>query len=126
MKPSNWPSVWSGKGRLTTEALALLNRVAREEEVWMYPLSRLAADMGRANLLIVNYIPAADGETGVHKPVGPTSETGCAWVINVATDGWHFVTNEEGLRKRRLRIAFQKLGGKVIPEVPSKPPPDGA
>jgi hypothetical protein len=118
VKPSVWPGVWNGRGRLTLAALELLNRVAREEEVWLYPLPQLAADMGRARLLAVTHLPALNTNDG---PPGPGS-----WVLTVADNGWYFVTDEEGLRKRRLRIAFKKLGGKIVPEVPSKPPPDEA
>jgi len=90
-------------GTLTSEAVEILNRAARDRPSEVYPLSRLAADMGRAKLLTV--VP------GLKLP----SETGAptrTWSIYVADKGWPHVTDPEALEHHRRKTALKRLRGR--------------
>jgi len=93
-------------GTLTSEAVEILNRAARDRPFEVYPLSRLAADMGRAKLLVV--VPGLKLPSEVGGPV-----TARTWSIYVADDGWSYVTDPEALARHRREVALKRLQSSV-------------
>lgn len=99
-------------GTLTDEAVALINASAGVEPVKMYPLSQLAADLGRAGLVSV---------AAASQPQQPA--TGLAsrkpaqqpWLVSVTEEGWECVTDPVALDHRRRELALRRL---------RNPPPD--
>jgi hypothetical protein len=94
-------------GNLTDEAIELLNRAAVEAPHEMYPLSQLAADMGRARLLMVK-TPEGVEATGL-----ASRERKRRWQVYVTEEGWPFVTDRDAAHEWRKRNALKRLGGNV-------------
>jgi hypothetical protein len=84
-------------GTLTAEAIALLNKAAGIEPLEMYPLSQLAADLGRANL--VNVV----GASRLSKPF--------YFIIVVTEAGWVHVTDPDARIRHKRQLALRRLRG---------------
>lgn len=91
-------------GNLLPEAIELLNKAGREAPHEMYPLSQLAADMGRAGLLAVKTTDGTD-VTGLasRKPHQRP------WLLHVTEKGWEHVTDPEALTLRRREMTMKRL-----------------
>lgn len=91
-------------GDLTAEAIGLLNRSAAADPPTMYPLSQLAADLGRAGLIRVEL---ADGRdvTGL----ATRRRHAQVWIFRVTEAGWAHVTDPEALDRRRRELALRRL-----------------
>jgi hypothetical protein len=89
---------------LTAEKIALINRSAVVNPLAMYPLSQLAADLGRAGLIRVEL---ADGQdvTGL----ATRSKWDQVWFVRVTEAGWAYVTDPEALDRRRRELALRRL-----------------
>lgn len=102
-------------GNLTPEAIDLLNKASREVVSGvpheMYPLSQLAADMGRACLLTVSDAGGAD-VTGL----ASRQRWDRKWRIYVARDGWQHVTDPEALAQHRREETLKRLRDAPMPE----------
>jgi len=86
-------------GHLTQEAIELLNAIGRADPLEMYPLTQLAADMGRAGLITVKKLEDPDN------PV----RRRCPWGLYMARLGEGYVTDPELVTKYRCREAVRKL-----------------
>lgn len=82
-------------GSLTPEAIDLLNKAAVEAPHEMYPLSQLAADMGRAGLLTI---------------IGGLAPNQRPWLLYVTNQGWDHVTDPEALTRHRREGILKRLG----------------
>lgn len=99
-------------GDLTAEAIELLNRSAAVDPPTMYPLSQLAADLGRAGLIRVEL---ADGRdvTGL----ATRRRNAQTWIFRVTDAGWAHVTDPEALDRRRRELALRRLRDVPLEEV---------
>lgn len=86
-------------GNLTEEAVDLLNKAAVENPHTMYPLSSLAADMGRDGLIKV----VLGDKVGWHR----------VWAMTITDAGWPFVTAPNAIHRHNKEIAFKRLGGEI-------------
>lgn len=93
-------------GRLSEEAIALLNAAAIENPHELYPLSSLAADLGRAKLLEIRLSVGEDP-----RPVSRIMKKQ-RWRVFITDLGWDHVTAPEALVLKNRRIALRRLNGK--------------
>jgi hypothetical protein len=97
--------MWNVDGTLTEQAVLLLNRAAGLEPVFMYPLSQLAADLGRAKLVeIREKREKTGGLNGL-----PERWTLTHWVVAITEAGWSHVTDPEALARHRCEVALKRL-----------------
>jgi hypothetical protein len=88
-------------GNLTPAAIEVLNSTAI---VWpdaheMYPLSSIAADLGREGLVTITH--------------GQKRGRNRMWEIKVTEEGWPFVTDPDAACEWRKRCALKRLGGEI-------------
>jgi hypothetical protein len=95
-------------GSFTRETIALLNTIAIENPHEMYPLSRLAADLGRAGLVKVSLSVSSS------PPHPAPSMKNQRWQIFITDLGWNHVTSPEALILRSRRDALKRLEGRVV------------
>jgi len=86
-------------GDLTPAAIELLNIAAVHAPYEMYPLSQLAADLGREGLVTV--------------AMGQKRGRLRMWEVTVTEAGWPFVTDLDAAHEWRKRDALKRLGGNV-------------
>lgn len=95
-------------GSPTEAAVALLNVTAIENPHEMYPLSQLAADLGRAGLIKVTL------SVSTMPPHRNPSMSNQRWQLLITDLGWNYVTSPEALILKGRRDALKRLDGKVV------------
>lgn len=86
-------------GNLTPAAIEVLNNAAIDAPHAMYPLSQVAADLGREGFVLITH--------------GEKAGRNRMWNIAITEAGWAFVTDEEALHQHRKEVAFTRLGGRI-------------
>jgi hypothetical protein len=91
-------------GSLTPEAVEVLNNAAIDDPHEMYPLSQVAADLGRAGLVRISH--------------GEKIGRNIVWIVELTEAGWPCVTDPEQASRYRKRTALKRLTDrKMIPSV---------